>query len=385
MPLRVSAVEIIDRETLKLDENYFDADKVSQFSAPLSILLIPIDVPTQGWSVGGEEWYKGIYYFLTGRQGLGDVPFHFLSTSDGVLMQGAKFGVEQNISIVDGPSNPIVIGYLNDTQLNDFERGALSGIKEKVLELMNTHAVSADKVSVSKIQFSKQSNSFAARAVDAGGRYGLTLSDIQKELASKYNPIKREYSFSIQDVGVPTQEVKPGNEVIVPISISNESSFSLAKGASQEFFVSKVGEGSSLFFLDGVWVSPTQIEVMKQGEYLRAGETGTYEIKLNIPLYFGVQSEEFQLIDSNGNVYPNTNFKIELTVGRVDGNVVEILDTETGALNVRDKPSGFSNVINSVLPGQRFIELDRTNQGWVQIQLSQSESGWVSAQYVKRI
>jgi hypothetical protein len=179
--------------------------------------------------------------------------------------------------------------------------------------------------------------------------------------------------------------VKPGNEVIVPISISNESSFSLAKGASQEFFVSKVGEGSSLFFLDGVWVSPTQIEVMKQGEYLRAGETGTYEIKLNIPLYFGVQSEEFQLIDSNGNVYPNTNFKIELTVGRVDGNVVEILDTETGALNVRDKPSGFSNVINSVLPGQRFIELDRTNQGWVQIQLSQSESGWVSAQYVKRI
>jgi hypothetical protein len=118
---------------------------------------------------------------------------------------------------------------------------------------------------------------------------------------------------------------------------------------------------------------------------LRPDEEATYEFRLNIPLYFGNQEENFVLINLEGTVYTGSDFTLSLEINRIEADVVEVLDTETGTLNVRDKASGFGNIVTTVLPGQRFIELERTSTGWVKIDLEGDEFGWVSARYVKRI
>ena len=91
------------------------------------------------------------------------------------------------------------------------------------------------------------------------------------------------------------------------------------------------------------------------------------------------------MINSLGNPYNNTEFDLNLQVARLDSEVIEILDTETGTLNVRAEASGFSQVISRVNPGQRFIVLERSGSGWVKIDLGNNTSGWVSQQYTKTL
>ncbi len=61
-----------------------------------------------------------------------------------------------------------------------------------------------------------------------------------------------------------------------------------------------------------------------------------------------------------------------------------ILSTGTGWLRVREKPSLNSGEITKVNVGDKFVYLDEQNS-WVKIQLEDSSSGWVYADYVEII
>lgn len=67
---------------------------------------------------------------------------------------------------------------------------------------------------------------------------------------------------------------------------------------------------------------------------------------------------------------------------------VEILDTPTGFLRVREEPSTSSSEIGRAKPGDRFSVLDVRDVGggiWYKIAFTETQDGWISGQYAKKI
>ncbi|MGI5828155.1 MAG: PEGA domain-containing protein [Patescibacteria group bacterium] len=62
---------------------------------------------------------------------------------------------------------------------------------------------------------------------------------------------------------------------------------------------------------------------------------------------------------------------------------VTVLDTPTGWLNVREKPSTASEILIKANPGDAFAYLEMNDAGWYKIKLDEKQEGWVSSKYVK--
>lgn len=60
---------------------------------------------------------------------------------------------------------------------------------------------------------------------------------------------------------------------------------------------------------------------------------------------------------------------------------VEIKETPTGFLNVRDGPSTYAELIGTVYPGEKYLFLEES-EGWYKIKLRDGSEGWVYAKYV---
>lgn len=61
---------------------------------------------------------------------------------------------------------------------------------------------------------------------------------------------------------------------------------------------------------------------------------------------------------------------------------LEILNTETGYLNVRSEASTKSELVGKALPGETY-EYSLKQGGWYQIILNDGKQGWVSGKYAK--
>lgn len=89
--------------------------------------------------------------------------------------------------------------------------------------------------------------------------------------------------------------------------------------------------------------------------------------------------------DSNG-VNPSTPPlpPAPTTTDEVLKSYLEILDTPTGYLNVREQGSQSSPVVARVTPGEQF-EFLRLENNWYEIALPEGKTGWVTEKYVKII
>jgi uncharacterized protein YgiM (DUF1202 family) len=124
---------------------------------------------------------------------------------------------------------------------------------------------------------------------------------------------------------------------------------------------------------------------MSTGDKIKPQETKTFTIKLQAPLYFGNVTERYQLMNALGQAYTSTEFDLAMTVDRPEASVVEITQTETGQLNVRDGPWSSSAIIGRVTPGQRFLVLERTDSGYIKLDLGSGKTGWVVSKYTKTV
>lgn len=70
----------------------------------------------------------------------------------------------------------------------------------------------------------------------------------------------------------------------------------------------------------------------------------------------------------------------------IKGTAVEILETPTGFLRVREEPSTAATESVQVKPGEKFLYVDQNKDGsWFKIEYQKGKQGWVSAQYAKKI
>lgn len=383
--LFINPVRALENVTPRVDMP-IDAElsiQEANYGLPAQITVAPLFLQTDAF-VTDTQWYQALYYYHTVRLGHGDIYYHYVVFQNGTVVEGNANGIDQRQKL--GDESPVIIAYLARKADLDFTAAAKSAISSLVLELANENKISLDNINTKTIEFvAKEGEPVTARSSVAPGRFSRSLDTLVAGFGSKYKPRERQFKLAVSDVKLPKNPVEYGDEVIAEITVKNNSEYNLYQGMDAEPIISKTEGELSRFYVNENWLSLTQAGLMEEGDTLLAGEAATYKLRLSVPLYFGKQEESFRLANLLGEPYAETGFKLVLDVKKLDKDVVEILDTETGQLNVRESASGFSEVISRVTPGQRFIVIERTDTGWVKLDLGGGQSGWVARQYTKTV
>jgi len=379
----VKAVNILPKTGFNIDTSVIN--QADNFNLPDSIIICPIFLQND-LLIQDSEWYEGLFYFEAVRLNQGDFLAHYFITKDGQVLQGNSKGDEQRLQLTADSlaGKPVVIVYLAGADQTDFTPAAKTALQQLLLQVANNDAIKLTKISVKSLSYQLTTNQPVAAKFDVlGGRWDISLKDMITAITPQYQPVIKQYNLTVSKVDLPAAAVNFGDDVQIGITITNNSSFVLYQGTDYEPLISKLQNSGSKFYLNGVWLSQTQAPLMSEGSLIKPGESKIFTIKFRVPLYFDLQQEDFQLINALGKPYPGTNFTVSMTINHPSQQVIEITSTETGQLNVRDGPWASSSVIGKVTPGQRFFVLDRTDSGYVKLDIGNGKLGWVVSKYTK--
>jgi hypothetical protein len=380
---KVSAINIIPSSIYNIDQELVNQE--DSYNQPNSIYIIPLNLESDT-AIQDSEWYEGTFYYQAARLNQGDFLSHYFVTKDGQVLQGNHKGDEQRFNITGTSDKPIIITYFSQKDQTDFPLEIRMTLKDVILNLANTNAIKLEKVSLKNVEFIlKSGQPVFQQFSEVSGKMSITLKEMIKEIQPNYKPIVKTYQISVEKIDLPVGEVSYGQVAEVGITIRNNSSIVLYQGSDYEPLISKTNNETSKFYLNDVWQSLTQAPFMNEGDFVKAGESKKFTIKTRVPLYFGAQTEKFQLIDSLGRAYPGTSFDITLNIKRTEQDAVEITPTETGQLNVREGPWYSSAIIGKVTPGQRFLVLERTESGYLKLDLGNGKTGWVVVKYTRTL
>jgi len=377
----VFSMTIESRDVLKLEQPNFEE---IEFSPAKNIVITPILSPA-GSFINPEEWVKGIHYYSTVRLGYPDVPFHYVVFDDGRVIKTSSSGDEMKVDIENLGDDYIIVGYLAETGSTNFSNRGVKSLQELTSQLANLHGIKSNNIISKSLRYklNQDTKIVQIEARDIVSGWTQSMKDITAYVDANYNPSQKKYNVEILAVKLPQAQVTPGETVIVEISLKNNSDFSIYADDESALILSKEDRSLSKFYLNGSWASQSQVYIMQEGEILKPRQEMTYQVKFNVPLYFGKQSESFVLQNAYGSRLSDVDVKVELDVASIDKTVVEILETGTGFLNVRDRDSGNASVITKVSPGERYILKTRGQFGYVEILLGDGQSGWVSQNYVR--
>jgi hypothetical protein len=377
------ALNILSRNDAGFSDN--NAWQQENLALPDSIYIVPLinDLPEE---VSTSDWLKGIYYYQAKRLNQGDILCHYTVSKEGAVTEGMKAGIEQRVPLSSESNKPVIIYYLASADKLDFSSEGKASLEELLLRIMNENSIKPERIYVKSALFTIRENKFLEiKMTDLNGLWPISLKDIIAKLKPLYKPQTFNYSLAVQKVALPAQAVNYQDEVVINITVKNTSARTIFQGTTSEIVASTASGAASKFFFNKVWLSTGSSALMPESSFIRPQESKTYSMKLKIPLYFGQIKEAFRLTNLKGQAYAGTDLNIEVTVNRLDRTVLEILMTETGQLNVRQDPWPSSPVTGRVSPGQRFIQLGNSTNGWVQLDLGNGKSGWVVAKYTKAV
>lgn len=382
-PLSATALEIIPKDTFAIDNTL--SDQVEDFNLADSIVIAPLKMPEEAL-LQDIDLYAGLYYYQTVRLNQKDFLAHYFVTSDGTILQGNSLGVEQRIKLYQREDKPIIIMYICRNDATDLTPTAKSALKQLLLTTANSEAIKLENISIENMElYAKQGEPILLKLSELPGRWQVSLKEMLEEIKGQYNPTPKQYSLTVEKITIPEGKIIFPNTVEASITIKNNSPFVLYQDTQYEPLIAKLDNSPSKFYLNETWLSQTQAPFMSTGDKIKPQETKTFTIKLQAPLYFGNISEKYQLMNALGQAYTSTEFDLAMNVDRPEASVVEITQTETGQLNVRDGPWSSSAVIGRVTPGQRFLVIERTDSGYIKLDLGSGKTGWVVSKYTKTV
>jgi hypothetical protein len=366
----------LDETLTKLDDNFAQAD---------SIIVTPIYLESDD-VVSDLEWYQGLYYYQAVRLNQGDLLFHYVVTKTGQIFEGGSKGEEHRYRTTDDSLHPIIIGYMANKDDIQFDDSVKQNLAELILDIANRNSITMDRVFVKDMQLvAKPNSAIITRFGILGGKWERSLNTLINTIKDKYSPQPKQFDLKIEKVDLPVDAVNYGDNIVMNITLRNNSDYILLKGNPSEPIMTLATGNSSKFFQNGVWLGLSQTSIMPEAAFLRAHESKTFQVRLFVPLYFGIQKEKFSLTDTLGRKYVNSDFEVTLNVNHPKTKVVEILPKGSTILNVHDNPWYSSPTINRVSVGQRFVVIEETKEGWLNLNLGNGKSGWVIASYTRTI
>lgn len=380
---RINALEILPKDDFAIDTTIID--QVEDYNLADSIVIAPLFLPDD-MMLEEIELYTGLFYYQSVRLNQKDFLAHYFVTSDGLILEGNTKGDDQRFKLFENESKPIIIQYLTGSDSNDITLLAKNTLKQLLLQLANEQAIPLENIYIKDLKlYIKPLEPVLIKLSDLPGRWQASLKELVFELTPLYKPIPKNYMLSVEKVSVPDSPLVYPATIEATITIKNLSEHVLYQDTVYEPLISKLDNSPSKFYLNGIWLSQTQGPFMDEGSRIKPQESKTFTFKLQVPLYFGEITESYQLINSLGEAYTSTTFDVTLNVSRPEAQIVEITNTSTGQLNVRECPWASCEIIGRVTPGQRFIVLEKTDSGYLKLDLQQGKTGWVVSIYTKGV
>ncbi len=357
------------------------------FSEPRSVTVMPIFLP-QGTNLSAREWYQGlVYYFSSDRYNFRDVPAHYVLDSRGNLYEGINGGMERDILVEGVAQKGIIILYLAEFGDTQISINATPRLTSLVQTLVNENSIqpTEETVQIKSLKVEKIASDRVVNLVaeQIFGSWQPQFNSIREAITSNYTPEQKSYSLEVIEVKLPTEEVVVGTQVVAALTVKNTSRYNIFADSNSEIILSKNGGGDSQYFINNVWLSKAQAALLSEDEVLRPGEEKTLEFRLSVPLTTGNYSESFRIENLAGQRLSAQDYELTLRVNKGSFNILEVISTETGTLNVRQNPNAGSGLVTRISIGQRFIWTE-SQGGWYKITVDGQE-GWVSGRYVKLI
>ena len=383
--LNVSKIEAITKNTeINLDTSISSDDFIYTKNQNIIIGLMEADLDE---FINDVDYYRAFYYYTIKSLGYKDIPFHYVIMPNGEIFEGIKGGGEKSVQVKNTSNDSIVILNIVDRNQNQLNLKNKRILKESLIEITNKEAINPQNIEIKKLSFVRniKDSSVVLEAKDVFPTWNAVLIDILPEINSSYKPEVKTYSVKVSKSEINLGNVNPGEDAVAEIEIENLSENGLYKDTITEVLLSKKTLGTSLFYKRAEWDSTTEVSLFNNGESLRPKEKGKFEIKLKIPLSKGNFQEEFVLKTADGLVITDQTIVIKVIINASEKPIVEIQETETGTLNVREIPSSVGPIYTQVSPGQRFFLVETDDTGWIRIDLGDGSSGWIAGWLVNYI
>ncbi len=166
-------------------------------------------------------------------------------------------------------------------------------------------------------------------------------------------------------------------------SSGEEISFEKTGGKNANVSVISRPDGAQVYFDDRIVdLTPLLIEDVSEGVHeIRLFLDGYFERAFSVNAYSGYtltalvdlekdENAQSDVLEEINNSWPSSPLE------------VEILNTPTGFLRVREEPSTSSEEVGRVDPGEKYELLDRDSvAGWYKIKFDEGIEGWISSEY----
>lgn len=175
-----------------------------------------------------------------------------------------------------------------------------------------------------------------------------------------------------------------GERRMVELKWQNTSGYIWKKDGDRRLVLGLVDSNSRSSLYDPeTWRSPQEIGTFSEPQVL-PGAISTFKFAFKAPIYTDTITEKFVLREGNGGaVVVGSEFTLNVTVAGEQTNMLTILDTPTGYLNVREGAGLNTPLVTTVFPGEKFGWTSEVN-GYIEILMPDGKRGWVTSNYVKK-
>ncbi|MBD3363485.1 SH3 domain-containing protein [Candidatus Dojkabacteria bacterium] len=385
--IRAQYIEI-SPEDINLPQN--ESTAKIEYTTPKSLVLVPLSPPERDFRASNTEWYKGIYYYQTTRYNLPAISFHYVITEDGKLIENEYSVGDRKIDITNEQiENPILVAYMTpkgSIRFNPISKGKIQSI---LVDIVNENAISPENIYIKGIQFISTDNrqlKIVLKELFIG--WQRELDQMRDFIVQNYNPIEKKINIEVKNINLPEEKQKVNTKVKGTITIKNTGQFPIYGGTDDQLLLTKVDSEDednteSAFFINDLWVSQTQINLMENDQVIMPDQETSIEFQLFVPLETEQISEMFYITNLKGEILSD-ELNLTIQIAEIDQEVIEILSPEAGYLKVRAAPSLSADEITRVSSGARYFVLEKES-GWIKIQVEEDISGWVYGKYTEKL
>jgi len=368
--------DVVSRADWMADEEIHDFKE--KYISPERLIVVPL--MKRNIAASQEDDIQELYYHFATRSTYGDFPFHFILDRQGTVYEGNRFGAEAQVRIGQ-VSNAVIVGYLQKDE-NSFPVDSLQSLKEVLVEIMNLYSIPPEQVDVYELTFSL--NNGKLESMDFKNPSDLLQQDfmfVLDSLESSYNPPKKRFMVDVDMVSSPEEMLEFGSTHEVSVTLTNSGNVNIYGSSSNSIYVARLNpfDERSHMYDEATWDSFSRVKLLDKNEKLVVGKSKTFSFNIIVPLYPPSLSEDFALVDFEGNKINGTKFTVTLKIQKPDESVIEVLDTPIGILNVRSEP-GIGEIIARAPSGSRYLVLDEL-PGYYKIEID-GKKGWVYDLYV---
>lgn len=369
---------VTERSMLKFDENLSDKTQ-RQYAFPDKILIYRIESSADQIDINTENWIDLLYYHFITRLGFADLPFNYFLDRQGNVYEGRE-NAEGVVPELDPVEGGLLIGYLSNS--SDIPVPAAESLDGLIEDLSYKYGIERDSVMVIDLKISPKEAEGQLSKLSYEIAEGSVFASQSGSVLDKVKYSSEDHLDFVAEVSKVefAQNVELGSSLQVKVTLQNTGTQPWFTYNDFIYLITADGEDSE-FAVNGEWDAfdtPTHLE----GETVLPGDSIDIQFNMNAYNLPGQYSETFVFSRLGNKRLSGTEFSVNFSITSGDKQLIEILSTETGSLNVRSAPRFNGEIIAQVDIGERFI-VEGYDNGWYKIKYNGEDEGWISAQYAK--